>query len=135
MKPLFDNTTNYPKDRIILHYYAAEGNQQTVMYEDDGTTNKANEKNQFELIRFFSSVKDGKVSFAINSNNGQYKGKPLQRQIELYVHGIAAAKQVLLDGKPVSKWVQHEDLVHLPMFMWGKGVKKVEINGKLSANL
>ena len=97
------------------------------MYEDDGTTNKANEKNQFELIRFFTSAKDGKVSFTINSNNGQYKGKPQQREIELYVHGIAAAKQVLIDGKPFIKWMQHEDLVHVPMFMWSKGVKKVEI--------
>jgi len=127
MKPLFDNTANYPKDKIILHYYAAEGNQLALMYEDDGTTNKANEKNQFELIRFFTSAKDGKVSFTINSNNGQYKGKPQQREIELYVHGIAAAKQVLIDGKPFIKWMQHEDLVHVPMFMWSKGVKKVEI--------
>ena len=127
MKPLFNNTVNYPKDKIILHYYAAEGSQQSLMYEDDGTTNKANEKNQFELIRFFTSEKEGKVSFTINSNNGQYKGKPLQRQIELYVHGIAAAKQVVIDGKPFSKWMQHEDLVHVPVLLWENGIKKVEI--------
>jgi oligosaccharide 4-alpha-D-glucosyltransferase len=127
MKPLFDNTVNYPKDKIILHYYAAEGNQQAVMYEDDGTTNKANEKNQFELIRFNTSAKDGQVIFIINSNNGQYKGKPQQRQIELYVHGVATAKQVFVDGNIFSKWMQHDDVVHVPMFMWGKGMKKVEI--------
>jgi oligosaccharide 4-alpha-D-glucosyltransferase len=127
MKPKFDNTVNYPKDKIILHYYAAEGIQQTVMYEDDGTTNKANEKNQFELIRFNTSTKDGNAIFTINSNNGQYNGKPQQRQIELYVHGIAAAKKVFIDGKIFSKWMQHDDVVHLPMFMWVKGMKKVEI--------
>lgn len=127
MKPKFDNTVNYPKDKIILHYYAAEGTRQTLMYEDDGTTNKAIEKNQFELIRFNTSTKNGQVNFTINSNNGQYKGKPLQRQIELYVHGMAAAKQVLIDGKIFSKWMQHDDVVHVPMFIWGNGVKKVEI--------
>lgn len=127
MKPKFDNTVNYPKDKIILHYYAAEGNQQTVMYEDDGTTNKANEKNQFELIRFNTSTKDGKINFSIGSNNGQYKGKPQQREIELYVHGITSAKQVLIDGKNFSEWMQHDDVVHIPMFIWEKGMKKVEI--------
>lgn len=128
MKPVFDNTANYPKESIILHYYAAEGNQQTVMYEDDGTTNKANEKNLFELIRFNTSTKNGQIQFTINSNNGQYKGKPLQRNIELYVHGAGEVKQVLIDGKPVSKWMQHDDGIHLPAFIWKTGIKKVEIN-------
>ncbi len=127
MKPVFNNTANYPKDKIILHYYIAEGSQQTLMYEDDGTTNKANEKNQFEVIRFSTSTKDGQVKLSINSNNGQYKGKPLQRQIELFVHGITDVTQVLIDGKPFRKWRQHEDGINLPKFMWENRMKKIEI--------
>ncbi len=127
MKPVFNNTASYPKDKIILHYYAAEGSQQTVMYEDDGTTNKANEKNQFELIRFITSTKDKQVNFTINSNNGEYNGKPLQRQIELFVHGITDVTRVLIDGRPFSKWMIHEDGIHVPVFMWEKGTKKIEI--------
>jgi len=34
---------------------------------------------------------------------------------------------VLIDGKPFSKWMQHDDVVHVPMFMWQKSTKKVEI--------
>ena len=79
------------------------------------------------MIRFFTSTKNGQVKFSINSNNGQYKGKPLQREIELFVHGITDIKQVLIDGKPFSKWMQHEDRIHLPMFIWKNGTKKIEM--------
>ncbi len=127
MKPLFENTVNYPKDKIILHYYAAEGEQQNTMYEDDGTTTNPVAKKQFEIIRFLSSTKNGIVNFIINSNNGQYAGKPMQREIDLFVYGINKPAKVLVGGKNRTNWMLHEDVLHIPSILWNGLVTKIEI--------
>lgn len=127
MKPVFENTVNYPKSKIIVHYYAAEGEQQNTMYEDDGATTNPVAKKQFELIRFLSSTKDGVVNFIINSNNGQYAGKPMQREIDLFVYGINKPAKVLIGGKNRTNWMLHEDVLHIPSILWNGLVTKIEI--------
>ncbi|MBP6686977.1 MAG: glycoside hydrolase family 31 protein [Lacibacter sp.] len=127
MKPMFNNTADYPAGQIILHYYASNGTQQSFMYEDDGSTTNAIQKNQFELIRFSTAAKDNSISFTINSNNGQYKGKPALRNINLMVHGISNTKQVLIDGKPLSNWARTNDGLSVPFVNWKGGIKKLTV--------
>ncbi len=129
MKHGFENTGNYPKEKIVLHYYVAEGNSQSVMYEDDGSTNNTIQKKQFELIRFSAFAKSNKVSFVMNSNNGEYKGKPAQREVELSIHGLTEPGKMLVNGKPFTDWVIEEggSGVYIPKLMWKKSELKVEI--------
>jgi oligosaccharide 4-alpha-D-glucosyltransferase len=129
MKPSFDNTANYPKEKIILHYYTAEESNQSVMYEDDGSTNNAIAKKQFELIRFQSMQKENNTGFVISSNGGIYKGKPQQRTIELYIYGVDGAKQVIVNQKSYADWVVEEggSGVYLPDVKWNGGRLRVEV--------
>ncbi len=125
MKPVFENTAQYPKGRIVLHYYAAEGNSQSVFYEDDGVSPDAIKANKYELITVKTNTKGQQVTMTIVGNGGQYKGKPAKRQIELFVHGVAQPKQVLVNGSVLSKWLMENGAVSIPSIIWETGVKKV----------
>ncbi len=129
MKHSFDNTANYPKGNIVLHYYTAEGNSRSVLYEDDGSTNNSIGKKQFELIRFSAFAKENKLSFTINSNNGVYNGKPLQREVELHIHGLAEPGKMQVNGQPFTDWVIEEGGggVYIPKLIWKKVELKVEM--------
>jgi len=61
----------------------------------------------------------------IAGNGGQYKGKPAKRQVELFVHGVAQPKQVLVNGSVLSKWLMENGAVSIPSITWETGVKKV----------
>jgi oligosaccharide 4-alpha-D-glucosyltransferase len=129
MKHSFNNTANYPKEKIVLHYYTAEGNSRSMMYEDDGSTNHAIQKKQFELITFQTRQTENNNSIAITTNGGIYKGKPLQRTVELYVHGIDAPRQVMVNQKPFADWVVEEGGGGLlvPAVKWNGGRLWVEV--------
>lgn len=126
MKPVFDNTANYPKDKIILHYYAAEGEQQSQMYEDDGSTANAIQKKQFELLKFIGTTKGNKTSVVITTG-GQYKGKPQQRSIDLYVHGIHPNKGVMIDGHLRDTYQRIADGILIDGMLWKNNELKVEM--------
>lgn len=124
MKPSFDNTAFYPKDKLVFHYYAAEGNNQYFMYEDDGSTPNAISKNKFELIRLFTSKKDEATTITISGNGGLYNGKPSQRQIELFVHGLQQPTKVLVNNKEIKGWMMHDYGIHVPSYLWN-GTKAI----------
>jgi len=127
MKPSFDNTAFYPKDQLVFHYYAAEGNHQYFMYEDDGSTSNAISKNKFELVRLFTSHKPEATTITLNSNGGQYNGKPLQRNAELFVYGIFKPQEVVLNQKKI-KWMLHDDgVLHIPSFPWNGSSTIIQI--------
>lgn len=126
MKPLFDNTANYPKDKIVLHYYVAEGEQQSQMYEDDGSTANAIQKKQYELVKCIGITKGNKTSVTINTN-GQYKGKPLQRSIDLYVHGVNPNKGVMIDGHLRDTYQRTAGGILIDGIVWKNKELKVEM--------
>lgn len=118
MKPSFENTALYPKDHLVFHYYAAEGNQQYFMYEDDGATSNAIAKKKFELVRLFTTTKSGVTSISLSGNGGLYNGKPLQRKIELFVHGFKQPARVLVNNIAFKDWMIHDNTLHIPSYMW-----------------
>ncbi len=126
MKPVFDNTANYPKDKIVLHYYADEGEQQSQMYEDDGSTANAIQKKQFELLKFIGTTKGNKTSVVITTS-GQYKGKSQQRTIDLYVHGINPNKGVMIDGRLRDTYQRTADGILIDGIVWKNNELKVEM--------
>lgn len=91
------STQYYSSEALTLHYYAdnSVNSSQGTMYEDNGTTHKANEKGEFELLVFhaeqnITTVNDtqSKTGLKIDlSHQGKgYKGMPTQREITLVVH-------------------------------------------------
>jgi oligosaccharide 4-alpha-D-glucosyltransferase len=117
LRPVFENTANYPKDELVLHYYSAEGSITREMYEDDGKNPKAITTKQFELIRLYGMKKENNSAVIINSK-GTYAGKPAQRNIELFVYGIKHPEQVLLNKTVLKNWMMHDDVLHLHSIKW-----------------
>jgi len=126
MKPVFDNTASYPKDKIILHYYVAEGEEQSQVYEDDGSTANAIRKKQFELVKLTGSTKGNKTSVVITSS-GQYKGKPQQRTVDLYIHGIAPNKGLMINGHLRDTYRHTADGILIDGIVWKNNKVKVEL--------
>jgi oligosaccharide 4-alpha-D-glucosyltransferase len=118
MKPTFDNTAFYPKEKLIFHYYAAEGFTTTEMYEDDGVNPKAIAAKQFERIQLYSMKKENTVTVSISSK-GLYVGKPAQRNIDLFVYGITKPKEVFVNKQLRSEWnILDNGGVHLTNVSW-----------------
>jgi len=118
MRPAFENTGNYPKDELAFYYYAAEGSFKREMYEDDGKNPKAIATKQFELIHLYGMKKENNSAVSFSSK-GLYAGKPLQRNIELYVYGITKPTSVLMNKVEWKQWMVHEDgVIHFPKFTW-----------------
>ena len=118
MKPVFDNTVHYPDSVLIVHYYAAEGSQTFKMYEDDGSSASSLSKQQFELIRFQTMKKEQHTGMVVSSNGGRYKGKPLSRKLELWIHGIQQPKNIRINGKPLTNWLWKDGAVLIPDIRW-----------------
>jgi oligosaccharide 4-alpha-D-glucosyltransferase len=129
MKPAFDNTVNYPAGKIILHVFPATGTFSSNMYEDDGTTPLAVQKKQFELIRFSTSLQNEVFNCTLTSNNGIYSGKPRERTVELYIHGLMSPREVWIDGKQDGEWVIEEGggTVYVPAMKWNGSLKKIVV--------
>ena len=70
------------------------------MYDDDGESKFSIEKKEFELIKFLSFGKTEKnLQIHIRNNNGKYKGKPKQRDIQLIIPSIASKPtNILING-------------------------------------
>lgn len=127
MRPVFDNTANYPKEELEFHYYAAEGSTSGVMYEDDGMNPRAIAAKQFELIQLYGMKKENNTALRFSSK-GLYAGKPLQRNVELVVYGISKPNEVLLNKAPWTKWMVHDDgSIHFPKFVWKGNEVMVEL--------
>ncbi|HEX4958328.1 MAG TPA: DUF5110 domain-containing protein, partial [Lacibacter sp.] len=124
MKPSFENTAFYPKEQLILHYYAAEGTSESMMYEDDGTTPNAINQKKFELIRMNASNKPGIVTLTLSGNGGLYNGKPTQRNVELFVYGVFKPKQVRVNNIIVKSMLHDDGVIHIPSFKWN-GLKTI----------
>ncbi|HEX4876935.1 MAG TPA: DUF5110 domain-containing protein, partial [Chitinophagaceae bacterium] len=118
MLPAFENTASYPKDQLILHYYAAEGSATRELYEDDGINPKALAAKQHELIKLYGMKKENNASIMLSST-GLYAGKPLQRNVEVFVHGLSNVSEVQLNKQTWKQWKLLENgTLQLSPFTW-----------------
>lgn len=93
------NTSEYSLDNFDLHYYFDEKATASTgsVYNDDGVTPNAFEKENYELLKFSSSLSKGilKINFTAEiGNNFASKGK----HVNLILHTIQP-KKVFLNGK------------------------------------
>jgi len=126
MKPLFSNTGEYPEDQLVFHYYAHAGVNTHSFYEDDGNSPTALTSGAFETIKVYTVQKTNPVSLTF-STAGSYKGKPAQRNVELYIHGIDKPKGVIIDDVKLEKWMMEGRTLHIPRFVWNGKIKNVQV--------
>ncbi|TYP74957.1 glycoside hydrolase family 31 protein [Aquimarina intermedia] len=101
--PMIDvvmTTDAYTTQKLNLHYYHDDSVEKAseILYEDDGITPQAFEKNQYELIKFNAINNKKELSFNYSSTIGkQYSGK--QRDITLVIHNVQnKPKETLVDN-------------------------------------
>lgn len=85
---------------LTWHYYSATTPSEYILYEDDGESKNALSTAQYELITI-KVIPDTKgYMFLIHSNNGNYKGRPVVRRMNLVIHNpIADCNKIVIDGK------------------------------------
>lgn len=83
-------------------------------------------KKQFELVKLTGSTKGNKTSVVITSS-GQYKGKPQQRTVDLYIHGIAPNKGLMINGHLRDTYRHTADGILIDGIVWKNNKVKVEL--------
>ena len=78
---------------------AGNENSSFTLFDDDGETAGNLEKGQFETIEFSSEIKGDEIIIRIQSNGGQFPGKPDTREISLLVFDETEHEEIYLNGE------------------------------------
>lgn len=96
------NTGDYDPSRYTVIYYPRGGESSFTMYEDDRTSAKSLDRNEYALITFEGNDSEGKID--INAvMTGSYNGMPQARTITFELPGVDAPKSVTCGGKKLRK--------------------------------
>jgi alpha-glucosidase (family GH31 glycosyl hydrolase) len=84
------NTEEYSSENLIVHYWydTDVDESEFTMYDDDGKTKDAYQKNLFELLRFKSRSFDDLLMFSFNREKHDYKGMPKERLVQFVIHNF-----------------------------------------------
>ncbi len=98
-----ENTGDYKTSQYSIQYFPVEGIESSyTMYEDDCKSTRSLQDNQYSLITFAGTDKDGKITISIN-NNGTYTNAPVKKKMSIVVNNITAKPaQITIDGKKAS---------------------------------
>lgn len=116
------NTIGYSLKNMDLHYYhaASVSESEGKLYNDDGKTPAAYEKGEYEILRFNSAYKPGKLSISLISETGDHY-KAIDKKISHTIHNIEKQpKKVSINGKKVD-------------FIWDKKSNTLRFAGELKA--
>lgn len=82
------NTVNYSTHSIDWHYYLNSDSSSYTLYDDDGENKNSIQEKQFELIQVTATNSYRDKQFVFSSNQGNFPGKPAQRNFNLIIHGL-----------------------------------------------
>lgn len=130
-KPM-QNTKNFTSNNFSLHYYydVSVESSEGQLYNDDGETSNAFEKEQYELMYFESETKKRCLEFEFEAGKGaNYPSE--NKTIDLVIHNIQKnPKRIKVDGKKISiVWDSQSKTVLIPV-NWNTNAA-LEINIKL----
>lgn len=95
--------SSYSTETLSVHYYADKSvtESQYSMFDDDGISADSLTPGQHEHMRFTAQFDDALV-LSLGSE-GDFAGRPQQREIEWVVHGLEnPPARVLIDGNPYT---------------------------------
>ena len=96
----FQNTRDLNNDAYLeWNYYSSELPTEYTLYEDDGESKNAIASGQYELITVKAIPGKNGIQFKVNSNNGNYKGKPGVRKMSVTIHNtLHPYNQLFING-------------------------------------
>ena len=95
------NTETLTNEHLSLHYYPSNAKTHYTLYQDDGKSKNAITTHQYELINIEAQTlaKNQGYQFTIQSNKGNYIGKPAKQVYTLVIHqSDRHYKNVLING-------------------------------------
>lgn len=117
-KPLFENTANYPADKLEFHCYADKGLNTDTYYEDDGSNPNALASGKHELISITTRQKGKQYRIQIRSKGGTYDGKPESRDCNIYLYGFVKPRAVIVNGEALQNWVVNGKTIEIKNLKW-----------------
>jgi len=109
MVAAINTTKNYSSAALTLHYYAdpSVAHSQYQMYDDDGKTYAANQRDLFELLNFNAQRSKAKLTINFSRITHGYAGMPKSRMMELIIHHLRLTKsdrtRVIWQHRQLSK--------------------------------
>lgn len=103
-----NNTNEYNTKNLTVHYYYDDrltGEQEGLMYEDNGTDAKALERKKYELLEFEAEQEGDLYEMEFEKSKTSYKGAPKQRMVTLVIHNkkfSTVAKVEKIDKKSLK---------------------------------
>lgn len=117
-KPLFENTANYPADKLEFHCYADKGLHTDTYYEDDGSNPNALASGKHELISITTRQKGKQYRIQIRSKGSAYDGKPENRDCNIFLYGFVKPRAVIVNGKALQSWVVNGKTIEVKDLKW-----------------
>jgi oligosaccharide 4-alpha-D-glucosyltransferase len=93
------NLEKYSTRSLNVLYVPSAKQSTYTLYDDDGITNNAIAKKQFELLQFSGKSAAGVTTISLKSNGGKFNGRPASRNITFRIPGInKKPSSVMLNG-------------------------------------
>lgn len=94
-----ENVGDYDPSRYTIDYYPAgtEGRSVFTIFEDDRTSRKSLEKNEFALVDIIADNSAKETRFRVSAE-GRYPDMPDVRRLTFVLHDVKAPKRVTVDG-------------------------------------
>jgi len=122
---LFTNTSNLKNNQITLEYFPSNKASKTNIYFDDGVSKNALQQKKFELITcsaYTSSTNS--YHFTIQSNGGNYTGKPLKTVYTIVINDADAISTIVINGlQQKIKLKKNNNQISFPLVFTGKPLK------------
>jgi alpha-glucosidase/oligosaccharide 4-alpha-D-glucosyltransferase len=96
-------TDQYSTEALNIHYYFDNDNQNSVysLYDDDGSTPKAFEKNEYQILKFESKYIGEKLVFDFTSETGE-NYSDMNRSLKLIIHNLQNKPELIGQGNSIS---------------------------------
>ncbi|MCF6346829.1 MAG: DUF4968 domain-containing protein [Flavobacteriaceae bacterium] len=131
-KPM-QTTADYNSNSFNLHYYfdASANQYESQLYNDDGETSNAFEKDNYEILCFKGEAKKRKLNIEFKTETGSLYTSE-SKQIELVIHNInKEPKRIKIDGKKtLVNWNSQNKTLLIPVNWNTKEVLKIHIKLK-----
>lgn len=112
VRPIGNQNTNaYKTNEIPVMYFLSEQPSSFELFLDDGVTKGSIEKKLYEIITFSSpGRKNNTLDVKVNSNGGNYMGKPASRLVYLMIPGGVLPAKLLINGNEIKRQANQQIL-------------------------
>ncbi|RTL58926.1 MAG: glycoside hydrolase family 31 protein [Sphingobacteriales bacterium] len=105
----FNTMDKYNTSNLSILYFPSSEKTFYEMYDDDGLTNNAIVKKQFELLQMSGQVKDGEIKIEVKSNGGNFIGRPAKRTLRISIAGIMKLPSSVIFNNKLIKVMNAEE--------------------------